>query len=90
MYLIQVGDEMVDFFTKDKDYINKKFLKEYNKLKKEFPELRRGQLTFNILYDINPDVVDKIDKSLDPFNDDSKTYEFYDKFIEIWKQLTDE
>ena len=48
--------------------------------------LRKGQSFFNALYDVDPDLADKIrDTEIDPFYTDDKLNEFLETVINTWE-----
>jgi len=52
-------------------------------LKKDHPELRLGQLVFNITYDISSGKADKLRSTkFDCYYDDNKIYIYIEKFCE--------
>lgn len=53
------------------------FIKQTEETLKEFPDLRIGQVMFNVLYEINPDLADSIRSTdLGPFYDDTRIRKF--------------
>ena len=53
------------------------FRKQLKETLKEFPSLRKGQIMFNVLYEVKPELADKIRSSnIDPFYNDNNIPEF--------------
>lgn len=59
----------------NKEYIS--FREQVKDILEEYPMLRRGQVMFNVLSEIKPEMArDIMDTDKDPFYDDSKIPEF--------------
>lgn len=53
------------------------FRKQVKETLQEFPMLRKGQVMFNVLYEIRQDIAEKVRSTdLDPFYDDNKIPQF--------------